>query len=140
MNDSKPVKEINTTPVFQRNLYAYQNNFSIICNEGGSRCFYPGQKIITIRGDVEISKLQENDIVFTFNEETKQNQWNAVKQIHKMANSKKSIEIKLRDGTVIKCTEDHKFYYEGGWVCIKDILSLWHDRNMETSTKVQQPV
>lgn len=30
-------KEINTTPVYQKNLSAYQKGFSIICNEGGSR-------------------------------------------------------------------------------------------------------
>lgn len=28
---------VNTTPVFQRNLAAYQSGFPIICNEGGSR-------------------------------------------------------------------------------------------------------
>lgn len=30
-------KVINTTPVFQKNLAAYQQGFPIICNEGGSR-------------------------------------------------------------------------------------------------------
>ncbi len=30
-------KIVNTTPVFQRNLAAYQQGFPIICNEGGSR-------------------------------------------------------------------------------------------------------
>jgi phage terminase large subunit len=34
MKDSRP---INTTPVFQKNLAAYNGGFSIICNEGGSR-------------------------------------------------------------------------------------------------------
>ena len=32
-----PKKEINTTPVYQRNLAAYLSGFSIVCNEGGSR-------------------------------------------------------------------------------------------------------
>ena len=36
MNVLSP-KEINTTPVFQKNLAAYLGGFSIICNEGGSR-------------------------------------------------------------------------------------------------------
>lgn len=36
MTVSEP-KEVNTTPVFQRNLAAYQDGFSVICNEGGSR-------------------------------------------------------------------------------------------------------
>jgi phage terminase large subunit len=31
------LKKINTTPVFQRNLQAYQHGWPIICNEGGSR-------------------------------------------------------------------------------------------------------
>lgn len=36
MADLKPI-EVNTTPVFQRNLAAYQKGYQIICNEGGSR-------------------------------------------------------------------------------------------------------
>ncbi len=34
MSDSR---KINTTPVFQRNLWAYEKGYSVICNEGGSR-------------------------------------------------------------------------------------------------------
>lgn len=36
IKDLEP-KIVNTTPVFQRNLAAYQQSFPIICNEGGSR-------------------------------------------------------------------------------------------------------
>src|SRR5687767_12057397 len=35
MNDLKRI--VKTTPVFQRNAWAYQSDTQIICNEGGSR-------------------------------------------------------------------------------------------------------
>ena len=43
----------------------------IICNEGGTRCFYPNQKIRTLEGSKSISDINRGDIVKTFNESTK---------------------------------------------------------------------
>lgn len=37
MNDTKTAIQVLTTPVFQRNAWAYQSTAQIICNEGGSR-------------------------------------------------------------------------------------------------------
>src|SRR5690606_22572294 len=39
-------------------------------------------------------------------------------------------------GKEIISTFDHKFSFGGSWVKLKDIVSLWHARNLEANTRV----
>lgn len=105
----------------------------IIGNEGGSRCFSAS----TIVHGRPISEIKIGDYVQSFNEETKQIEQKKVADMVITKNSSKPcFRIKLKSGHTIECTQDHKFYFEGAWVEIKDIISLWHGRNMETDSQI----
>lgn len=96
----------------------------VIYNEGGSRCFGGEQKIITENGSKPISELKKGDIVLTYNEVTKVNEYKKVNKSIPSINSKKTLKIILRNGESIIVTDDHKFFYEGRWISIKHLLSL----------------
>lgn len=115
--------EFKRSPVYIANKKAYFDGWPVICNEGGSRCFAPETLVHTELGTKPISEIKEGENVLTPKGGKK------VLAVHKMANTKKSIEIKMKDGSLIKCTEDHKFFYQGRWHEIKDLLSLRDEIN-----------
>jgi hypothetical protein len=86
--------------------------------EGSSRCFHPSQMVITKSGSKPISQILVGDILPTPVGLKK------VIDTFDFPNSKKSVFIKLKNGHEIRCTNDHKFFFEGDWVEIKHILSL----------------
>ena len=97
--------------------------------EGGSRCFHPETLIVTNEGSKPISEIKKDDKVLTFNEENNEHEYKKVLDVFKFSNKKKSVRIKLKNGKEIICTEDHKFYFKGGWIEVKQILSLLHENN-----------
>ena len=122
MTDANQLK-INATPVFFANKRAYEGNYPVICNEGGTRCFGANTLVRTMNGLIPIQDIQEGYAVKT------QNGWNEVIETHKFKNTKKAIRIKLKNGKLIECTDDHKFYFRGRWIEIKNILSLLNENN-----------
>lgn len=101
---------------------------------GGRGCFVADTKIQTQDGESSISDIKKGDIVYSYNEKTKK------KELKKVTNTfiydnKKLYSIKLKNGTNIKVTGNHKFYHNGCWVKIKDLLYLWYG-NMETNTEM----
>lgn len=115
--------EKSVTNVFGRNLAQYKQGKRIIVNQGGSRCFDGDQIIVSESGLKEIKNIKAGESVLTPNGLRK------VLEVHKMKNSKPCYLIKLKNGKVIKCTEDHHFYFKGEWISIKHILSLWNERH-----------
>ena len=104
-----------------------QDEKVIICNEGSSRCFHSGQKVITSEGSKPISEIQPGEKVLTFNEETKRREFKLVKESLKFNNIKPCLKITLKNGKQILATEDHEFYYKGSWHSLKHIVSLYHE-------------
>ena len=126
---SGPIRyRIAPTKVSRLSYKAYNSGKRFIVNQGGSRCFSGDQLVITETGSKPISEIQKDDKVLT------PNGFKKVIATHKMVNSKTSIKIKLKNGKIIRCTEDHLFYFRGDWISIKDILSLLN----ETNKKLQQ--
>lgn len=105
----------------------------VICNEGGSRCFDKYQKVITNKGSKRISDVKKSDYVLTFNEKTKCKEYKKVNRVFKFNNKKKCLEITLKNGNVIRCTEDHEFYHKGKWTKIKEIIRLIDYGKMENN-------
>lgn len=122
MTDVNQLK-INATPVFFANKKAYEGSYPVICNEGGTRCFAPDTLVRTMNGLIPIQDIQEGDAVKT------KNGYNEVNKIWKFKNYKKAVKIKLKNGKFIECTDDHKFYFRGRWIEIKNILSLLNENN-----------
>ena len=92
--------------------------------EGSSRCFDKDQLVITDHGPVKISELSANDRVLTFNHNTGKGEYQPVLKVIPQTNVKKCYRIKMKDGTVISCTEDHLFYFQQRYNTISNILSL----------------
>lgn len=101
--------------------------------EGSSRCFDANQLVITSNGNKKISELTINDLCLTFNHSKNITEYKPVEALVKQNNTKKCFKIILKDGTIIKCTEDHKFFYQQRYIELKNIISLWKNNygNME---------
>lgn len=120
------------TDVFYAN---YNSVAKVTVNQGGTSCFYSNQLVVTEKGSKPISEIKENDIVKCYNEETKQITFNKVINTFKYKNTKKTVKVKLKNGIEIIATEDHLFFYQGGWYSLKHLLSLKYG-NMETDTLI----
>lgn len=92
--------------------------------EGGARCFCPNQLVNTISGPKRISELKIGELVHSFNHTSKQLEYKKVLDKIPQKNIKRCYEIKMKDGSIIRCTEDHRFYYKGEYIEIKNILNL----------------
>jgi intein/homing endonuclease len=130
-------------PLFYKMVLAYTQARNLgkcltICNEGGTRCFSENQEIITATGNKKISEIKTGDLVYSMDEKTKTYNYKPVKNVFKFNNNKKSIRLTLKSGEIIECTEDHEFYFEGGWYSLKYLLSLKEKRhgNMEINTRI----
>lgn len=117
---------IDVTKAFKNLMDSESDRITIL--EGSSRCFAFDQEVVTNKGTKKISEIEIGDKVLSFNENTKSNEFKLVKGLHQFKNDKKCLKITLKNGTVIKCTEDHEFYYEGAWISIKHLLSLRNDK------------
>lgn len=123
--------DFSLTDVFHEN---FKSTEKILINQGGTSCFEGSQLVITKRGSIPIKDIVIGDFVLSYNEITKLNEWNLVKNLFKFNNTKKTIKVKLKNGKEIIVTDDHKFFYKGSWNTLKHLLYLKYG-NMETNTK-----
>lgn len=114
-----------TTNVFNKNTKAISEGNTLIVNQGGTGCFAENQLIVTSNGVKKIVDIDTNELVLSYNEITKQNEFRPVIEKFKYKNSEKTYRIKLKNGYYIEVTENHKFFYEGVWINLKDLLYLW---------------
>ena len=126
-------KRIKTSNVFLRNL---ESKTKITVNQGGTRCFSPQTKVVTANGLKYICDINENDMVLSHNFSSGEDEFRKCLSKFEMQNNKKTIKIKLKNGNEIIATEDHKFYVDGGWHSLKQILN--DRRDMEANTKLYQ--
>lgn len=91
---------------------------------GFPACFTKDQLVITNRGDIPISEIKKGDFVLSYNHEIGINEMKMVinTPIHKT--KEKILKIKMKDGTIIKCTENHLFWNGSEYVKIKELLLL----------------
>jgi len=86
-------------------------------------CFSKEQLIHTSTGVKEISKLQKGDMVLSYSHEKRINEFKKV--INTLSNKKhkgKMLKIKMKDGTIIKVTDDHRFFTGSQYLQIKKLL------------------
>ncbi len=93
---------------------------------GLPRCFTKEQLIITKKGNIPINEIKEGDFVFSFNTLTKKNEFKRVSYWNFHKTYKRVIKIKMKDGTIIKCTEDHKFFDGKRFVEIIKLINKNH--------------
>jgi len=101
---------------------AYPKFGNVVIMAGGAGCFDGETLVSTKRGLVEIKEVKEDDVVLSFNEETKKEEWNIVKETIKYdAPTTDMLEIEYENGEKIICTENHEFYVDGEWVEARDL-------------------
>lgn len=113
---------------FKTGIESFDSKFSTYTGQyivvtGKPSCFTKNQKIKTTNGSKEISKLKIGDYVISHNEKLKINEYNKV--INTMVNNNtkdKIYRLTMKDGTIIECTENHRFFNGTSYVKIKDLL------------------
>lgn len=91
---------------------------------GGYGCFLSGQKIAIQNNQFcEIQDVKQGDFVQSFNLENKEVESKKVLNTFKYS-SDNYLKIKMKDGTEINVTKNHKFLYNNNWISIEEILSL----------------
>ena len=86
-------------------------------------CFGGDQKIHTSIGVNRISDIKEGDFVLCYNHQRSVNEFRKVLKTHKYDEIEdKLYRITLKDGTVIKVTENHEFFNGVRYVKVKDII------------------
>ena len=86
-------------------------------------CFARDQLVHTARGVIPISEIKENDKVLSYNHQKDINEYRSVLKTHRFpTHTDRLLKITLKDGTVIKVTENHEFFTGVSYVQIKEIL------------------
>jgi hypothetical protein len=94
----------------------------ITVNQGGTSCFAPATLVVTTKGPKKISEIQIGDIVKTYDINTDTVQYKEITDTFSFDNTKKTVRLTLKNGISIVCTDDHKFYINGEWLPIKEVL------------------
>jgi twinkle protein len=90
---------------------------------GTPQCFTKNQKIVTDQGSKEISKLEKGDLVLSYNEDLKTNEYKKV--VNAMVNEKtksKILRLKMKDGSIIEVTDKHRFFTGTSYRKISELL------------------
>ena len=86
-------------------------------------CFHKDQLIHTSRGVKPISEIKNGDKVLSYNHQKHINEYRMVyNTISHEKHNDRLYEIKMKDGTIIKVTENHEFFSGTEYVKIKDLL------------------
>lgn len=102
---------------------------------GGRGCFYNNQLVYTLNGCVPISKINIGDVVYSYNEITGEKELKKVLNTFNYNINEPVYSVTLKNNKKIIATFDHKFFFGGSWISLKDIISLWNGNNVEKNTR-----
>ncbi len=93
------------------------NNVTEIVYGGSKSCFAKGTLVNTSRGLIPINEIKAGDFVYSLNETSKEIELKEVLKSFAFGGNSQSkmIIFVLKNGTRIKCTHNHEFYFEGIW-------------------------
>lgn len=76
----------------------------------GGRCFLKGTKVLTSEGYKDIDKISVNDIVLSYNEETKQNEFKKVTKLLIHENVSDTLYTFTINNNIVEASSAHRFY------------------------------
>lgn len=80
-------------------------------------CFTTGTKVRTLRGQLDVSEVVEGDLILSHEGFSKV-------YATKTRDSHNLINIEMSDGSVFKCTPEHPFFTQRGWVEAQNLTKL----------------
>lgn len=92
------------------------------CIVGCSVCFVAGTKVSCNNEKNNIEDIIVGDMVASYNEETRQQEYRNVIETYKREYDGDIIVLTLDDGTDVKMTPNHKIYTNRGWVRADELL------------------
>lgn len=114
------------------------NKSDLVIIAGRPGCFDGNQLIHTKRGAVPIKDITTKDSVLSYNVEKDYNEWKPViaTPLHPTTEDR-MFKITMKDGTIIKVTENHEFFTGSKFVKIKEILlPLLNGKDLENNTRI----
>ena len=84
--------------------------------KGGGACFLTGTKVFTEEGTINIEDIKENDLVLTYNENTKENEIKKVLKLLVHDDKEEVLYTLTFDNYKLDVTGSHRFYIDGSWV------------------------
>lgn len=105
--------QANIPMIVNNHLYDSMSMYSPKEMAGG--CLVAGTKIITKSGYTPIEDVSIDELVLT-----KEGEWMKVLDTHSF-NNKQILEIEFEDGSLVRCTPEHKFLINGNWIEAKDL-------------------
>ena len=116
----------NNVPLFSGYTDVYYFNRDsdkfIVINQGGSSCEKADTLIVTSKGTVPVINIKKGDLVKSYDESTKSIEFKKVTNVFEYVNNKPTVKVTLKNGETMTFTDDHKFYFQGEWTPLKDIL------------------
>lgn len=90
----------------------------------GKACFDAETKVNTEQGLISIKDIKKGDFVMSINEKTKNIEYKKVLNtfvFNPLQYSSNLCIFTLSNGIIIKCTDNHEFYFKGNWVSAKEL-------------------
>lgn len=97
----------------------------IVFAGSGAGCFAKDTLVKTVKGYKPIQDIEVGEYVLSYNEITKQKENKLVVETfthNTIAISKKMIIFVLDNNIIIRCTENHEFYFRGNWVSARELF------------------
>ena len=96
----------------------------VVYTAGGAGCFSGDTLVKTETGYKPIKDIQLNEMVYTRNEETGEEELKRVKDLIEYSVDDQTddlLELTFENGERVICTENHLFFVDGEWVKAKDL-------------------
>ena len=85
-------------------------------------CFIPSTPVQTISGKISICEIKIGDLVSSYSENKKVFEYKEVYELFKNEYDGDIFEIKLEDNSIIRCTSNHKFLTNRGWIEAENLI------------------